>query len=108
MNSTHQRLKEILFDLEAELRQKNLWGKTKPPPEDLADTQPFCIDTLKFEQWLQWVLIPKINAIIASKLPLPANSHIEPMVDVLLKNRGFDTTNIHLIISRFDTLINSQ
>lgn len=108
MNSSYHKLKEILFDLETELRQKNLWEPTKPSSENLANTQPFCINTLKFEQWLQWVFIPKINTAIDDDLPLPANSQIEPMIDVLLKDRGFDTNNIRIIISRFDTLINSQ
>lgn len=108
MNSPYHKLKEILFDLETELRQKSIWEETKPSSEDLANTQPFCINTLKFEQWLQWVFIPKINTIIDGGLPLPTNSQIEPMVETLLKDRGFNTTNIRLIISRFDTLINSQ
>lgn len=108
MSLSHHKFKEILFDLETELRQKNLWGDTKPSSEDLSSTEPFCINTLKFEQWVQWVFIPKINTIIDGGLPLPTNSQIEPMVETLLKDRGFNTSNIRLIISRFDTLINSQ
>ena len=41
--------------------------------------EPFCCDTLQFEQWLQFVLIPKLHHILALNQTLPANASIAPM-----------------------------
>ena len=44
----------LLIDIEAQLRQMGLWQAVPPSPEALASSQPFCIDTLDFSQWLQF------------------------------------------------------
>ncbi len=44
---------ELLIDIEAQLRQLNLWDRTPPSKASLASTEPFCIDTLTLPQWLQ-------------------------------------------------------
>ena len=43
---------EVLIDIEAQLRQLNLWQRVAPPEEALASTEPFCVDTLSLPQWL--------------------------------------------------------
>ncbi|MCQ3971707.1 YqcC family protein, partial [Klebsiella pneumoniae] len=41
-----------LLLIERELRTLDLWSVEPPAPEDLASVEPFCVDTLRFEQWL--------------------------------------------------------
>jgi len=50
---------ERLIDLEAELRQLNLWAADPPTPEALASEQPFAVDTLALEQWLQFIFFTR-------------------------------------------------
>ncbi len=72
---------ELLFDIEAALRQIEMWDETPPPAEALASTQPFCLDTLSFAQWLQFVFIPRMNELLDAGLPLPTSCAIAPMAD---------------------------
>ncbi|MDK1287524.1 YqcC family protein [Pseudoalteromonas umbrosa] len=68
--------------LEVQLKQSQLWQAEPVDEQALASVQPFCCDTLRFEQWLQFVFIPKITVMIESGVPLPTNIAIAPMCDV--------------------------
>ena len=57
------RVAALLIDLEGALRSRLLWDADEPSPEALASTQPFCIDTLDFPQWLQFVFLPRMRAL---------------------------------------------
>ena len=55
------RVTHILEQLELELKQRSLWQMAPPTAEAMASTLPFCMDTLDFHQWLQFVLIVLIE-----------------------------------------------
>lgn len=57
-DTTHQKLLDQLQQLEDELRGQSLWSAVAPSPEARASTMPFMYDTLKLQQWLQWVFLP--------------------------------------------------
>lgn len=61
----------LLDALEQQLLAAQLWDTVPPSPEQLASEQPFAIDTLKPEQWLQWVFIPRMKAMLAAGQSLP-------------------------------------
>jgi len=61
----------LLDALEQQLRAAELWDSVPPSPEQLGSEQPFAIDTLKPEQWLQWVFIPRMKAMLAEEQSLP-------------------------------------
>lgn len=67
--------------IEEAMKMAQLWQTTPPTPEALASVQPFCCDTLAFEQWVQWVLLSRLRALIEGKLPLPTNAAIAPMAE---------------------------
>jgi uncharacterized protein YqcC (DUF446 family) len=71
----------LLIDLEAELRQMQLWGDEAPSPEALASQQPFAIDTLTLPQWLQFIFLPRMYALIEAGAPLPRKCGIAPMAE---------------------------
>ena len=55
-----QLITQRLEQLEAVMREYQLWQSTPPAVEALESREPFCVDTLEPLQWLQWVLIPRI------------------------------------------------
>jgi len=71
----------LLNQIEAELRQLELWSAVPPDSAALASTLPFCCDTLSFAQWLQFVFLPRMRALVEGQLPLPANSAISVMAE---------------------------
>ena len=76
------RVAALLIDLEAQLRTRLLWDIEEPDPTALASTQPFCIDTLSFPQWLQFVFLPRMRALLDEGHPLPTKCGIAEMAEM--------------------------
>ena len=73
-----------LHALEALLRDHQLWQVTAPQPDAFESTQHFCMDTLEPFEWLQWVLIPRMHALIDGGHPLPNGFAIAPYYEMAL------------------------
>ncbi len=82
----YQSLFELLIALEAAMQSEGLWSTQSPSPEALASQMPFCCDTLSFQAWLQFVFIPKMNALIKSNASLPATLLLLPMAEETLSS----------------------
>lgn len=82
---THpQRVRQQLQLLEALLRERDLWQTTVPDASAFASTQPFCMDTLEPLEWLQWVLIPRLHALLDGGHPLPTAFALTPYYEMAL------------------------
>lgn len=77
-------LATLLAQLTQQLQQDGLWQSEPPAAQALASTEPFCVDTLRFEQWLQWIMIPRFQALIHASMPLPASCNISPYAEEAL------------------------
>ncbi|WLI78654.1 YqcC family protein [Kosakonia sp. H02] len=86
----HQRVRQQLHLIEAQLREHDLWQTTTPALGAFESTQPFCMDTLEPFEWLQWVLIPRMHALLDSKQALPHAFAIAPYYEMAL-----EATNPH-------------
>jgi len=102
---TYSELADILLALETVLREQSLWQAEPPPAEALLSQQPFCIDTLDFNQWLQFVFIERVKVLIEAQAPLPGNSNIVAMAEECYKGADFDSSSILSVLSEFDQLI---
>ena len=102
------RLGELLRALETELRAQGRWERQTPPAEALASTQPFAVDTLSFDQWLQWILLPRMSELLVLQLPLPANSAIAPMAEEVYESGDPGATRIIMIIADIDLLLSEE
>lgn len=69
-------LTEQLLTLELALRNHGLWNGAPPPAAAFASQMPFCCDSLTLEQWLQWVLIPRLQALLDAGQRIQFNSDI--------------------------------
>ncbi|MCQ3827928.1 YqcC family protein [Microbulbifer elongatus] len=81
MKSIYSDIATLLLELEAELRALDLWEDTPPSAEALASTQPFCVDTLTFPQWLQFVFLTRMSHLVEFEQPLPQQCAIAPMAE---------------------------
>lgn len=100
-----QNIKEIMIALEQALRSQDQWQQQPPPQQALASNLPFCYDTLEFNQWLQWVFVPRINTLIESNSALPAESAIYEYAEEVYKGAEYSTGEILQIIKLFDQMI---
>ena len=87
-------LTSLLIDIEAGLRQLNLWQQQPPAPTALQSRLPFCIDTLSFVQWLQFVFLPRMYGLIDEEGLLPGSCQIGPMADEYFKSLGLDVDSL--------------
>ncbi len=98
-------LAEQLLLIERELRLQDWWTATPPSAEALASQQPFCVDSLAFEEWLQWVFLPRMKLIVETGKPLPSASGIRPMAEVVYSERSSQAKALLELLGEFDRLI---
>lgn len=105
MNHLYSELADIVLAVEQELRRMDCWKDQAPEPERLQSAEPFCIDTLEFTEWLQFVFIVRVKYLIENALDLPAKSDIRPMAEEYFKGRENTAQVLIKLIERFDRLI---
>ncbi|WP_221076678.1 YqcC family protein [Agarivorans aestuarii] len=93
---------QLLSQLEQCLKQTNNWQNTAPSTEQLASSQPFCIDTLTLPQWLQFIFIPKMRELIELGAPLPQKVEISPYAEEAIKQLAFDAKPLLAVIKTID------
>lgn len=79
-----QLLKKLLHLLEQRLQQTDHWQVMPPAPEAFNSTEPFCVDSMSLQQWLRYVFIPRLQAIIDAEAPLPDSCSVTPQVEMAL------------------------
>lgn len=84
--NTEQRIVEKLRHLEEEMKLKSLWRELPPQPTAFESVEPFCIDTMEALEWLQWILIPRLQAIIDQGGMLPKSFAIAPYFEEAYKH----------------------
>ena len=89
---------QLLDELSDTLKVHQLWSNTPPNTAAFASTAPFCYDTMRFEQWLQFVFIEKMQVLITNNQPLPRNFAIAPMAEMMLAQHagGHDVISVLL------------
>jgi uncharacterized protein YqcC (DUF446 family) len=101
----HTEVAAVLIDIEAQLRQLGLWDKIPPSTEALASEQPFCVDTLTLPQWLQFVFLPTLYAMLEQGQSLPGRCGIAPMADEFFKGSGLAIGELAAALLRMDELL---
>lgn len=98
---------EQLNELQKIMQKQGLWQSLPPSPEALQSSQPFAIDSLTATEWLQWIFIPRMQALIDSKQPLPTQIAISPYLEEALKEETYLAKLLRPIIA-IEELLKSQ
>jgi uncharacterized protein YqcC (DUF446 family) len=99
-------LASLLIDIECELRRALLWSAEAPSPEALASVEPFCVDTMDLQQWLQFIFLPRMHAMIEARAPLPAQCNITAIAETVWASNA-QTKALIGVLRTFDETINS-
>jgi uncharacterized protein YqcC (DUF446 family) len=91
---------QLLDELEQQLRDHSLWQLMPSCEEALKSREPFAIDTLEPEQWLQWIFIPRMTALIEGLQPVPSGFSIAPYFSECW--RDDDKAALLTVIERID------
>lgn len=93
-----------LLLIERELRVQGWWESQAPSAEALASPEPFCVDSLAFEQWLQWIFLPRMKALLEAGAALPQVSGIQAMAEQAYGAQA-RARGLIALLGEFDTLI---
>ena len=99
------RLLALLYELEEELRALGWWEQQAPSAQALQSQQPFCVDTLDFAQWLQWIFIPRMHSILAGDHPLPVQCAIYEMAEVSYREQTVAVASLLRCLKNIDLAI---
>jgi uncharacterized protein YqcC (DUF446 family) len=101
----HHHLASQLIDIECALRNAGLWSTEAPSAESLASVEPFCVDTMGFDQWLQFVFLPRMRTLLDARGALPTACDIAAMGETVWTN---NTAALPVIraLRDFDEMIN--
>ncbi len=109
MNARHAAVAAALAELEAEMRSLALWEAVAPAAEAFESTVPFCHDTMEFHQWLQWVFVARLRALLDAGAPLPSGSAVAPLAELTWENSGRrDIVHLIALLARIDGLLNGR
>ncbi len=83
----HRQTAEQLQKLAFMMQRLELWQTIPPSAEAFQSEQPFAIDTMTANEWLQWIFIPRMQALIDSRGALPAQIAVSPYIEEALKEQ---------------------
>jgi len=92
-----------LDEIEEEMKRVGLWQEKPLAPEQYNFTSAFAMDTMSFDQWLQFIFVPRVRGIISAGGGFPASSSVGAQAV-----REFDThpnaQRLITLLSEFDRL----
>ena len=81
----HNQTKLHLQQLQLAMQKLDLWQAVPPSQDAFLSEEPFSIDTMSAEEWLQWVFIPRMQALLESGATLPNKIAISPYIEEAMK-----------------------
>jgi len=81
------------------------WEERPPARDALNSALPFCYDTLNVAQWVQFVLIARLKALIEADEPLPRECDIAPYAEEALRFEEKDTDRLLQMLRELDRLL---
>ncbi|MFG0419350.1 YqcC family protein [Pseudomonas sp. zjy_8] len=105
MDARVNALAEHLLLIERELRVLGWWQEQAPSAAALASQEPFCVDTLTFEQWLQWIFLPRMKQLLEADAALPSVSGIQPMAEMVYREQSGVARRLLELLGEFDRLL---
>lgn len=103
----HAAISQQLDLLEQELKALALWGGElkRPDPEALNSNTPFCIDTLEFHEWLEYIMIERFRQMLAMSAPLPQKMQIHTYAQERYRGEWSKYRKLIGILQSLDRLI---
>ncbi len=103
-----QQLQEALVMVERELRRVGLWQSEPPPAEAFENDKPFCVDTMTFPQWLQFVMMERLEQLLHKGASMPAYCDTAPMAEEYFKAEGIEARALIEAVRELDRLVTAS
>lgn len=106
--SEYAEVRQHLLRIEQQLDSLDLSQECAPDAQAFESQEPFCVDTMSPEQWLQWILLPRMFALIDSSAPLPRRFAIAPYFEVAFKERLLEVQPLIVLLQELDSMLNKE
>lgn len=80
-NEMQRQTREHLQQLQIVMQRLQLWQTNPPAPAAFISEQPFALDTMEPTEWLQWIFIPRMHALLDSGAALPSQIAVSPYLE---------------------------
>lgn len=78
----------LLNELEVQLKHEGLWSGQAISDDAMRSQVPFAADTMAFEQWLQFIYLPRLRDIIHKHHALPVAMQVAPAAEVYIPEQN--------------------
>lgn len=98
---------QVLYRLQAiehQVKEVGLWQSCAPDSEAFNSDEPFFMNTLAPLEWLQWVFLPRMQALLDAGAPLPVKLAIAPYYEVALEADMPGREPLLLVLKQLDDL----
>lgn len=106
--SLNNQVWQLLGEIEQLMQEQALWGSCAPELSVFESSEPFCIDTMSPEEWLQWVFIPRMRALLEGHNPLPTRIAIAPYFEEAFNLRAENHQSLIDVLYQIDQLLNKD
>ncbi|EKE74057.1 YqcC family protein [Gallaecimonas xiamenensis] len=107
MADINQRALALMGQIEMEMRLHRLWADTAPSDQALASVEPFAVDTLSFEQWVQFIYLPKLKVMLTLG-QAPSNVCVCPMAEESWRHHGERLNPLLDLVADLDELLSGK
>ncbi|MDC5822863.1 YqcC family protein [Vibrio europaeus] len=83
-----KQLAALIDCLELSMKQLELCCSEQPSEQALESQQPFALDTLEPQAWLQWVFIRRVRVMLEQEQPLPSGFSLSPYFEECWKEQS--------------------
>ena len=97
-----QQVLSLLEQLQQAMQRAGHWQTVAPAVEKLMSNEPFSIDTLSFLEWLQWIYIARLRALLDAGRPLPSGAQVQPYAEEALKASRISVPGLLELIAQLD------
>jgi uncharacterized protein YqcC (DUF446 family) len=106
-NELYHRVSAQAEAIEAELKSLGRWDSQPLSPQKFENIGAFGSNTMTFEQWIQFVLIPRIQSIVKDRDGFPDESMLAPYA-IRYFDGDPDADKIHQLLYELDAMINGE
>ncbi len=93
--------------IENEMKRIHMWQDDPLPSEKYEFKEAFASDTMTFNQWLQFIFVPRVHEVLDTNGGFPPRSMVS--TKAIREFDGYDEAGeLVKLLSEFDDLINKQ
>lgn len=100
-------ISQNLQNIENALKELELWAldeQGRPSEDAFLSSIPFCLDTMEFHQWLQFVLLPKMRELLQTPENLPKKMAIHAAAEEYYRGKWREMRSLLHALRKLDAL----